>query len=107
MKSAKKMPAKTAKIEDVDMLANLPKAKDPVSSSKKKVTTITSTDQLQVYLKPEFKNFTQTLQPQRPGTIRPKRMDLHQTLRLIEELYSHRFGKKESMSFHESIVDYF
>jgi len=57
-RSAKKMPAKTAKTEDVDMLANIPKAKDPLASSKKKVTTITSTDQLQVYLKPEFKNFT-------------------------------------------------
>jgi hypothetical protein len=52
------MPAKTAKTEDVDMLANIPKAKDPLATSKKKVTTITSTDQLQVYLKPEFKNFT-------------------------------------------------
>jgi hypothetical protein len=29
-----------------------------------------------VYLKPEFKNFTQLLQPLRPGTIRPKRMNI-------------------------------
>lgn len=33
-------------------------------------------------------------------------MNISQTLRLIEDLYSHRFGKKESMSFHESIIDY-
>lgn len=34
-------------------------------------------------------------------------MNLSQTLRLIEDLYSHRFGKKESTSFHESIIDFF
>lgn len=34
-------------------------------------------------------------------------MNLPQTLRLIEDLYSHRFGKKESTSFHEAIVDFF
>lgn len=73
----------------------------------KKAATVTSADQLQVYLKPEYKNFTQLLQPLRPSGIRPKRMNLSQTLRLIEDLYSHRFGKKESTSFHESIIDFF
>jgi hypothetical protein len=76
-------------------------------TSKKKPISATSVEQLQVYLKPEFKNFTQMLQPQKAGSIRPKRMNLTQTLRLIEELYSHRFGKKESTPFHEAIIDYF
>lgn len=67
----------------------------------------TSAAQLQVYLKPEFKNFTEVLNPRNPQTIRPKRQNLQATLRLIEEIYAHRFGvKKESTTLHESIVDY-
>jgi hypothetical protein len=34
-------------------------------------------------------------------------MNLLQTLRLIEDLYSYRFTKKESTTFHDAIIDYF
>ena len=39
----------------------------------KKPVNTTSAAQLQVYLKPEFKNFTEALKPKNPQTIRPKR----------------------------------
>lgn len=67
----------------------------------------TSAAQLQVYLKPEFKNFTEALNPRNPQTIRPKRQNLLTTLRTIEEIYSHRFGvKAESKTLHESVCDW-
>jgi hypothetical protein len=67
----------------------------------------TSAAQLQVYLKPEYKNFTEALKPRNPQTIRPKRQNLLTTLRMIEDIYTHRFGvKKESVTLHESICDW-
>jgi hypothetical protein len=32
-------------------------------------------------------------------------MNIQQTLRNIEEIYSHRFAQKETKTLHESIVD--
>ena len=82
-------------------------ARDPPRTSAKKGTVAkkpantTSVDQLQVYHKPEYKNFTEALNPRSAQTIRPKRMNLLQTLRMIEEIYSFRFGvKRESTTLH-------
>lgn len=87
-------------------------ARDPPRTSAKKGTVAkkpantTSVDQLQVYHKPEYKNFTEALNPRSAQTIRPKRMNLLQTLRMIEEIYSFRFGvKRESTTLHQAIVD--
>jgi len=76
-------------------------------TTKARVVNTTSAAQLQVYLKPEFKNFTEVLKPRNPQTIRPKRQNLQVTLRMIEEIYHHRFGiKKESTTLHESICEW-
>ena len=61
---------------------------------KKRKPVTTSAAQLQVYLKPEYVDFTRTLNPRNPNTIRPKRMNLQQTLRLTEDIYSFRFAQK-------------
>ena len=58
-------------------------------------------------MKPEYKNFTEVLNPRNPQQIRPKRQNLSMTLRLIEEIYSHRFTQKETKTLHESICDFF
>ena len=80
--------------------------KSPAKPKQKPLNT-TSAAQLQVYLKKEYKNFTEALNPRNPQTIRPKRQNLPATLRIIEEVYSHRFAiKKENVTLHESIVDW-
>ena len=62
-------------------------------------------------MRPEYSGFTQALQPRNPQSIRPKRQNLPQLLRLIEELYSHRFSMKtqsgETRALHESSIDFF
>ena len=43
------------------------------SPAKKTKTNQTSAAQLQVYMKPEYIDFTKALQPKNPQNIRPKR----------------------------------
>lgn len=61
-----------------------------ITSARRRPAT-TSAAQLQVYLLPDYKQYVQALKPRNPETIRPKRMNLQQTLRLIDEIYTFRF----------------
>lgn len=69
----------------------------------------TSAAQLQVYMKPEYVDFTKRLAPKNPQNIRPKRMNIQQTLRLIEEVYSYRHGQKSGqkaqMSLEAAVIE--
>jgi hypothetical protein len=72
------------------------KLQESSSDKKKAKPNLTSAAQLQVYLKPEYVEFTNFLQPKNPQTIRPKRMNIQQTLRYIDEIYTYRFLQKSS-----------
>lgn len=43
-------------------------------------------------MKPEYVDFTRLLAAKNPQTIRPKRMNIQQTLRLIDDIYTFRFA---------------
>jgi hypothetical protein len=45
-------------------------------------------------MKPEYIEFTKFLAPKNPQNIRPKRMNIQQTLRVMDEIYSYRFSQK-------------
>lgn len=61
-------------------------------------------------MKPEFVEFTRTLAPQNPQNIRPRRMNIQQTLRLIDDIYSFRHslktGPKAQMPLSAAVVHY-
>lgn len=53
----------------------------PTKGGGRKLANQTSAAQLQVYMKPEYVDFTKRLAPKNPQNIRPKRMNIQQTLR--------------------------
>lgn len=56
-------------------------------------------------MKPEFVEFTKVLAPQNPQNIRPKRMNIQQTLRLMDEIYSYRFSQKSGAKAQMTLIE--
>ena len=56
-------------------------------------------------MKPEYVEFTRLLAAKNPQTIRPKRMNIQQTLRLIEDIYAFRFQQKAQAKSQMTLVE--